>query len=149
MRNFDFTPLYRHSVGFDRLANMLDNILQVDQGQNSYPPFNIEKHSENAYRIILAVAGFSETDLNIETKDGFLLVTGNKPENKQAPEYLHKGIAMRGFERRFQLAEHVKVREANIENGLLFIDLERDVPESLKPRRIEIRPDAKKLSQNN
>ena len=150
MRTFDFTPLYRHSVGFDRLANKLDHMLQFDQGQNSYPPFNIEKLDENAYRITLAVAGFSDEDLTIETKDGLLIVTGAKNEEpEQAREFLHRGIAERAFERRFQLADHVKVRDASLENGLLFVSLEREIPEALKPRKIEIAKPAKKLSSKN
>ena len=150
MRQFDFTPLYRHSVGFDRLANVLDNMLQVDQGQNSYPPFNIEKLDDNTYRITLAVAGFSENDLTIETKDGFLVVTGGKiDEADQNKEFLHRGIAQRAFERRFQLADHVKVRDAALENGLLFVSLEREVPEALKPRKINIATTVNKLSSKN
>ena len=150
MRQFDFTPLYRHSVGFDRLANVLDNLKNVDQGQNSYPPFNIEKLDENSYRITLAVAGFSEKDLTIESKDGFLVVTGSKGEEQDEPqEFLHRGIAQRAFERRFQLADHVKVRDASLENGLLYVSLEREIPEALKPRKIEISKSAKKISKKN
>ncbi len=150
MRQFDFTPLYRHSVGFDRLANVLDNLKNVDQGQNSYPPFNIEKLDENAYRITLAVAGFSENDLTIESKDGFLVVTGAKGEEADEPqEFLHRGIAQRAFERRFQLADHVKVRDASLENGLLYVSLEREIPEALKPREIEISKSSKKISTKN
>lgn len=149
MRTFDFTPLYRHSVGFDRLASKLDNMLQVDQGQSAYPPFNIEKIDENAYRITLAVAGFGEADLNIETKDGLLIVTGSKDEEQSTSEFLHRGIATRAFERRFQLADHVKVTEAAIENGLLHIALEREIPEALKPRKIEISAQKKILEAKN
>ena len=139
MRQFDLTPLYRHSVGFDRLANVFDNLKQFDQGQNSYPPFNIEKLDENSYRITLAVAGFSENDLTIESKDGFLVVTGAKGDEQDEPqEFLHRGIAERSFERRFQLADHVEVLSADLKNGLLHIDLVRELPESKRPRKIAI-----------
>ncbi len=151
MRNFDFTPLYRHSVGFDRLANALDNMLQTDQSTNAYPPFNIEKLDEHSYRISIAVAGFAEDELTIETKEGYLTVTGVKAAKDEAaePKYLHRGIAERAFERRFQLADHVKVVDARLENGLLHIALEREVPEALKPRQIEIKGTAKKISKKN
>lgn len=150
MRQFDLTPLYRHSVGFDRLANVFDNLKQFDQGQNSYPPFNIEKLDENSYRITLAVAGFSENDLTIESKDGFLVVTGAKGDEQDEPqEFLHRGIAQRAFERRFQLADHVKVRDASLENGLLYVSLEREIPEALKPRKIAISKASKKISSKN
>jgi len=140
MRNFDLTPLYRSTVGYDRLANMLDQILSHDVSAPSYPPYNIEKTGENAYRITLAVAGFTESELNIEVKEGQLTVTGAKAQvaEKDRPVYLHRGIAERGFERRFQLAEHVEVTSARLENGLLHIDLVREVPEALKPRTIAI-----------
>ena len=150
MRNFDFTPLYRHSVGFDRLANALDNMLQIDQSTSSYPPFNIEKTDEHKYRITLAVAGFAESELLIETKEGKLVVSGSKAaDNDEGREFLHRGIAERGFERRFQLADHVKVTEARMENGLLHIELEREIPEALKPRQIEIKGAAKKIAKKN
>jgi len=138
MRHFDFTPLYRSTVGFDRLANVLDQVMSTDVGQNTYPPYNIEKTGEDAYRISIAVAGFSEDELNIETREGQLVVTGRKAESDDKVNYLHRGIATRAFERRFQLADHVRVTEAVTENGLLHIDLVREVPEALKPRRIEI-----------
>ncbi len=141
MRNFDLSPLYRQSVGFDRFASMLDQLVSHDVSAPSYPPYNIEKTGENAYRITLAVAGFGENDLNIEVKEGQLTITANKrTEEKEgaSPVYLHRGIAERGFERRFQLAEHVEVLGAKLENGLLHVDLERQVPEALKPRTIQI-----------
>jgi len=140
MRNFDLTPLYRSTVGFDRFGSMLDQLLSGDAPAPSYPPYNIEKTGDDAYRITLAVAGFGEDDLNIEVKDQGLTVTATKrevAEDKQA-QFLYRGIAERGFERRFQLADHMKVSGAGLENGLLHIDLVREVPEALKPRTIAI-----------
>ncbi len=140
MRTFDLSPLYRSTVGFDRLGSMLDQLLSGDAPVPSYPPYNIEKTGEDAYRTSIAVAGFGEADLNIEVKDQGLTVTAKKrevAEDKQ-PHYLHRGIAERGFERRFQLADHMKVTGAGLENGLLHIDLVREVPEALKPRTIAI-----------
>ena len=140
MRSFDLTPLFRSTVGFDRLADMLDSVAQFDTGV-SYPPYNIERTDENHYRISLAVAGFGENDLNVEVKEGVLSVHGKREGDKDsAPDrhYLYQGIAGRTFERRFQLAENVEVRGAQLENGLLHIDLERIVPEEKKPRRIAI-----------
>ena len=142
MRSFDFSPFFRSTVGFDHLFDLLDQV--SDNGQ-SYPPYNIERTGENAYRVTLAVAGFGEKDLFIEVSDGVLTVTG-KREDAQKPGYLHHGIAGRAFERRFQLAEHVEVKSAKLENGLLHVDLERHVPEALKPRRIAINaPDLKTI----
>lgn len=138
MRNFDLTPLYRATVGFDQIADLMDRALASDVGQNSYPPYNIEKTADDAWRISIAVAGFAEDDLAIELKDRALLVTARKAEDTTERNYLHRGIATRAFERRFQLADHVKVTGATHENGMLNIDLVREVPEALKPRRIEI-----------
>ena len=138
MRTFDLTPLYRSTVGFDRLASILDQVMAADVGQNSYPPYNIEKTGEDAYRITLAVAGFSEDELSIEFREGQLVVTGRKAEVEDKGNVLHRGIATRAFERRFQLADHVRAVEAGTENGLLHVDLVREVPEALKPRKIEI-----------
>ena len=138
MRTFDLTPLYRSTVGFDRLASILDQVMAADVGQNSYPPYNIEKTGEDAYRITLAVAGFSDDELSIEFREGQLVVTGRKAEVEDKGNVLHRGIATRAFERRFQLADHVRAVEAGTENGLLHIDLVREVPEALKPRKIEI-----------
>ncbi len=140
MRNFDLSPLYRSTVGFDRLGSMLDQLMSGDAPAPSYPPYNIEKTGEDAYRISIAVAGFGEDDLNIEVKDQGLTVTAKKREaaEDEQPHYLHRGIAERGFERRFQLADHMKVTGAGLENGLLHIDLVREVPEALKPRTIAI-----------
>ena len=140
MRHFDLTPLYRSTVGFDRLASILDQVTASDPSQNTYPPYNIEKTGESAYRITIAVAGFAEDELAVEARDGQLVVTGRKTETEgeTKPSFLHRGIATRAFERRFQLADHVRAVNAVTENGLLHIDLVREVPEALKPRRIEI-----------
>jgi molecular chaperone IbpA len=140
MRNLDLTPLYRSTVGFDRLASMLDNALSHDAPAPGYPPYNIEKTGEDTWRITVAVAGFGEDDLAIEAREGQLLVTGRKAQTaaEEGRTYLYRGIAERAFERRFQLADHVRAVGANVVNGLLHIDLARDVPEALKPRRIEI-----------
>ena len=139
MRSFDLTPLYRSTVGFDRLTDMLDSLSQVDNGV-TYPPYNIERTDENHYRISLAVAGFAEKDLAVEVKEGVLTVQGKRDGDKDGTQarYLHQGIAGRSFERRFQLAENVEVKGAQLENGLLHVDLERIVPEEKKPRRIQI-----------
>lgn len=139
MRSFDLTPLFRSTVGFDRLADMLDSVSQFDSSV-SYPPYNIERTEENHYRISLAVAGFAEQDLSVEVKDGVLSVHGKREAEKEVTprHYLYQGIAGRTFERRFQLAENVEVKGASLENGLLHIDLERIVPEEKKPRRINI-----------
>jgi molecular chaperone IbpA len=140
MRTFDFTPLFRSTVGFDRLFDRLDSVAQYDTNQ-SYPPYNIERSDETHYRISLAVAGFAEKDLTVEVRDGVLTVQGKRNEETERTEatgYLYQGIAGRAFERRFQLAEHVEVKGAKLENGLLHVDLERIVPEERKPRRIAI-----------
>src|SRR5688572_2883553 len=139
MRTFDLTPLFRSTVGFDRLADMIESVAQFDTGV-AYPPYNIERTHENQYRISLAVAGFAEKDLAVEVKEGVLTVQGKRESEKGSGQsrYLHQGIAGRSFERRFQLAENVEVRGAQLENGLLHIDLERIVPEEKKPRRLTI-----------
>ncbi len=139
MRAFDLSPLFRSTVGFDRLFDMLDSAPQLDAAQGGYPPYNIERTGETHYRITLAVAGFAEQDLDVEVREGVLTVQGKRAEEQEdETAYLHRGIAGRAFERRFQLAENVEVRGAKLENGLLHIDLERLVPEEKKPRRIEI-----------
>jgi len=138
MRQFDFSPLYRATVGFDQVADMMDRIMSSDVGQPSYPPYNIEKIADDAYRISLAVAGFSSDDLNVEIKDRSLIVTGRKEATDADRTYLHRGIANRAFERRFQLADHMVVKGASHVDGMLHIDLERHIPETLKPRRIAI-----------
>jgi molecular chaperone IbpA len=138
MATYDFTPFYRSTVGFDRLFSLFDQLSAGDNGQ-TYPPYNIERTGENAYRITIAVAGFGEKDLSLESKDNTLTVRGErKEENGADREVLYRGIAGRAFERRFQLADHVEVRGAALENGLLHVDLVREVPEALKPRKIEI-----------
>lgn len=138
MRNFDLAPLYRATVGFDRIADMMDRALSADVAQPTYPPYNIEKTAENAYRISIAVAGFAADDLNVEVRDGALIVAARKSAEDAPKTYLHRGIATRAFERRFALADHVRVTGASHENGMLNIELKREVPEALKPRRIEI-----------
>lgn len=140
MRNFDLTPLYRATVGFDQIADMMDRVMANDVSQTSFPPYNIEKTAEDAYRISIAVAGFAEGDLSVEVKDHALVVSARKmeEEGEESRNFLHRGIATRAFERRFQLADHVRVKGASHADGMLHIDLEREVPEALKPRRIEI-----------
>jgi molecular chaperone IbpA len=139
MRNFDLTPLYRATVGFDQLADVMDRVFTADVSRETYPPYNIEKTGEDAWRITVAVAGFTDDELSVEVKDQALLVAAKKHADEAADRtWLHRGIATRAFERRFALAEHVKVTGAVHENGLLHIDLVREVPEALKPRRIEI-----------
>jgi molecular chaperone IbpA len=140
MRTFDLTPLYRSTVGFDRVFSLLDSFGGVDGSSPAFPPYNIERTDENAYRISLAVAGFTDKEINIEVKENTLTVRGEKQlaERKEESELLYQGIAARAFERRFQLADHVEIRGANLENGLLHVDLVREIPESKKPRRITI-----------
>jgi molecular chaperone IbpA len=143
MRHVDFSPLYRSTVGFDRLFSLLDNRNFAEQSQ-SYPPYNIERTGENTYRITMAVAGFDEKELSIEFQAHALTVKGEKGEDDGAEqnEYLYRGIANRAFERRFQLADHVEVQNASLKNGLLHIDLVRNIPEAMKPRRIAIAAEA-------
>ena len=138
MRTYDFAPLYRATVGYDRIADMMDRVLSSDVTQPTYPPYNIEKIDENAYRISVAVAGFSDEELNVEVKEGALIVSARKAAEDEAKTYLHRGIATRAFERRFALADHVRVTGAGHADGMLHIDLVREVPEALKPRRIQI-----------
>lgn len=138
MRTYDFSPLYRATVGFDRVADMLDRVLTQDAGQTTYPPYNIEKLDENSYRISVAVAGFSDADLSVEQREHQLVIAAKREKDEATPTYLHRGIATRAFEKRFQLADHVRVTGAVAEHGMLHIDLVREVPEALKPRRIEI-----------
>jgi molecular chaperone IbpA len=137
MRHFDFSPLYRSTIGFDRLAQMLDSGTGVD-AEITYPPYNIERLGENSYRISMAVAGFVDDELKIELKEQTLTVKGDKTPDTAERHYLHRGIAARSFERRFQLADHVEVSTANLKDGLLDIDLVRNVPERLKPRSVPI-----------
>ena len=138
MRTFDFSPLYRSTVGFDNLTSLLDSVSQWEKNQPSYPPYNIELVEEDRYRITMAVAGFVQDDLDIEVEKQTLTVTGNRQSDDDSREYLHRGIAGRNFERRFQLADHVKVTGARLENGLLHIELRRELPEAMKPRTIQI-----------
>jgi molecular chaperone IbpA len=137
MRTIDLSPLYRSLVGIDRVSELINAAARADNGAPSYPPFNIEEVGENAYRIELAVAGFAESEIDVEVKDATLVVTGRKTRDEQR-NYLHRGIAERAFERRFQLADYVVATGAQLENGLLVIDLERQVPDRLKPRKIAI-----------
>ncbi|WEK50481.1 MAG: Hsp20 family protein [Candidatus Kaistia colombiensis] len=139
MRTFDLSPLYRSTVGFDRLFSLLDQASGVDGGVPGYPPYNIERTGENAYRITMAVAGFGDSELSIESRENTLTVKGEKkPEEGKDSEVLYRGIAGRSFERRFQLADHVEVKGASLENGLLHVDLVREIPEAMKPRTIAI-----------
>jgi len=148
MRHVDFSPLYRSTVGFDRLFSLLDSMGQPEQAAPAYPPYNIERTGENAYRISMAVAGFGETDLDIEAKENTLLVKGDqKKDEKDNRDMLFQGIAARNFERRFQLADHVEVRSAHLENGLLHIDLVREIPEAMKARKISIGETTTKAKQ--
>lgn len=142
MRTQDFSPLFRASVGFDRVADMLDRVMTQDVGPNTYPPYNIEKIDENAYSISVAVAGFTGEELSVEQRENALVVSARKEKDETPRTYLHRGIATRAFEKRFTLADHVRVTAATHENGMLHIDLVREVPEALKPRRIEITSDA-------
>ena len=136
MRTIDFSPLYRSVVGFDRLAALLD--AAGAENATGYPPYNIERTDDDAYRIEIAVAGFKPEELNVEVKENLLTVQGRKPANDEARRYLHRGLAERNFERRFQLADYVVVTDAQLQDGLLSISLKRELPEALKPRRIEI-----------
>lgn len=145
MRSFDLAPLYRATIGFDQIADMMDRVLTSDVAQPTYPPYNIEKTADDAYRISIAVAGFSESDLNVEVRESALVVSAKKSEDDGDRTYLHRGIATRAFERRFHLADHVRVTGAEHENGMLHIDLKREVPEALKPRRIEISSPARAI----
>ncbi|WP_372604200.1 Hsp20 family protein [Actibacterium sp.] len=138
MRNFDLSPLYRATVGFDRVADLMDRALTAEVSQPTYPPYNIEKTSDNGYRITVAVAGFSADELSVDVKEGQLVIAARKAADETERTYLHRGIATRAFERRFALADHVKVTGATHADGMLHVDLVREVPEALKPRRIEI-----------
>jgi len=137
MRTIDFSPLFRHSVGFDRMQRLMDAAAQTDQN-NAYPPYNIEQLGEDGYQVTLAVAGFADGDIDITLTDRTLVVSGKMSEGEGERNFLYRGIAGRAFERRFELADHIQVKGANLENGLLHIALERVVPESEKPRKIEI-----------
>lgn len=140
MRSFDLdlSPLFRSTVGFDRIGRMIESALERDGAAASYPPYNIEKLGEDAYRIVMAVAGFGEDDLDVTVEDETLTVTGKGREPEEQVRYLHRGIAGRAFQRQFKLADHIRVDGARLENGLLVIDLVREIPEELKPRTIQI-----------
>lgn len=142
MQGFDFAPLYRSSVGFDRMFNLLDNLSKGESKAPSYPPYNIELTGEDRYRITLAVAGFEQSELEIEAEQNKLSIKGRKAKKEDDGRYLHRGIATRDFERHFQLADHVNVESARYENGLLHIDLFRELPERMKPRTIAISCDS-------
>ncbi|MEX0759636.1 MAG: Hsp20 family protein [Tistlia sp.] len=141
MRSYDLSPLLRATVGFDRLMNVLDTVGRVEEAP-SYPPYNIEKTGDNAYRISMAVAGFAEEDLSVVVRENQLLIEGRKAgsegEEEARPAFLHRGIATRAFQRTFQLADHIKVQGAKLENGLLHVELYREIPEAMKPRSVEI-----------
>jgi molecular chaperone IbpA len=137
MRRFDFSPLYRQSIGFEHLANLIEQLSSAES-DNGYPPYNIERLDENEYRITMAVAGFASGDLGIEVKEGTLTVRGEKSVEGTEKEYIHRGIAARNFERRFRLAEFVEVSGATLDHGLLHVDLKREIPEAMKPRTIKI-----------
>ena len=150
MRHFDLTPLYRSTVGFDRLFKGMDSFSGFDSSMPTYPPYNIERLDENQYRISMAVAGFKETDLNIEVKENSLTISGSQTseETTEEHDFLHQGIAARTFERKFQLADHMEVTGASLENGLLHVSLKRELPEILKPRTIKIKASkSKKIEQ--
>jgi molecular chaperone IbpA len=147
MRRFDFAPLHRSTVGFDRVFSMIDQLDGTEGAAPSYPPYNIERNGENAFRISVAVAGFTDADLSIEAKENTLTIRGEKQTNdeEKTGDVLYKGIAERTFERGFQLADHVRVKGANLENGLLHVDLVREIPEAMKPRAIPITSSSKLL----
>lgn len=148
MRSIDLSPLFRATVGFDRMMNMLDAASRLDDSAFSYPPYNIEKTGEDTYRISMAVAGFAESDLDVIVKESSLVVTGKKAKEEESEgTYLHRGIANRAFERRFDLADHIKVTGAGLVNGLLYIDLVREIPEAMKPRTIKIESRAPKAAK--
>jgi molecular chaperone IbpA len=137
MTAFDFSPLFRSTIGFDRLTRLADAAARAD-GAATYPPYNIEKTGDESYRLSMAVAGFGAADLDIQVQENALLVTGKAKKEEDSAQYLHRGIARRAFERRFQLADHIKVVGASLDNGLLHVELAREVPEAAKPRTIQI-----------
>ncbi len=145
MNRIDLTPLYRNSVGFDRFGSLLDTAFRTEQNGSSYPPYNIEIEEENRYTISLAVAGFTAEDLDIEVKEGVLTVRGRKAGEEQERHYLHQGIANRAFQRKFNLAEHVRVAEADLSNGLLTIRLIRELPEAMRPIQIPIQQSSHRI----
>ena len=138
MDRFDFSPLFRSTIGFDRLTRLVDAASRVDNAALAYPPYNIEKTGEDAYRLTMAVAGFASDEVEVTVHENSLLVTGKGKKDEEEGRYLHRGIARRAFERRFSLADHLKVVGASLDNGMLHVDLVREVPEAAKPRKIEI-----------
>lgn len=149
MRSFDLSPLYRSTVGFDRMFNLLDTLGGVEGSTQTYPPYNIERTADNEYRVTMAVAGFGEDEITVEAKENTLTVKGDKKSEatEKGDQFLYRGIATRAFERRFQLADHVEVKGADLENGLLHIDLVREIPEAAKPRTIAIGKSKTKATQ--
>lgn len=147
MRNFDLSPLYRSTIGFDRMAGLLDSISRAEHAQPSYPPYNIELTGEDQYRISMAVAGFDESELTLEVKENTLSVVGKKADESGERKFLHQGIAARNFERRFQLADYVRVEGASLNNGLLHVELVREIPEKMKPRTIAISTSSPRKSE--
>jgi len=147
MTTFDFSPLYRSAIGFDHLASLLDNISTTERSATSYPPYNIELIKDDEYRITMAVAGLNDEDINVEVEDNTLTVSSNKAadSNETQRNYLHRGIAERNFQRQFKLADHIKVTGATMENGLLHIELAREIPEAMKPRQIAINGKSNRL----
>ncbi|MDJ0950118.1 MAG: Hsp20 family protein [Alphaproteobacteria bacterium] len=144
MTTFDLSPLFRSTIGFDRLGQLLESATRVDEQAMSYPPYNIEAVDKDTYRIVMAIAGFGEADIEITAEDNTLSVKGKTQPAEEGVRYLYRGIAGRAFERRFQLAEFIEVKAAKLENGLLTIELVREVPEALKPRTIQIETGARK-----
>ena len=138
MDRFDFSPLFRSTIGFDRLARLVDSAARVEGAAPSYPPYNIEKTGEDSYRLTMAVAGFSQDELDITVHENTLIVAGKAESRNENGRYLHRGIARRAFERRFSLADHIKIAGASLDNGLLHVDLVREIPETMKPRTIKI-----------
>lgn len=143
MRSYDFSPLFRSTVGFDRLTRLVDAATRLDESAPSYPPYNIEKTGEDAYRISMAVAGFSDDEIEITAQDNTLVISGKPKKAEEERKFLHRGIAGRAFERRFELAEFIEVKGASLENGLLHVELVRVVPEAMKPRSIKVEARAK------
>ncbi|MAM70600.1 MAG: heat-shock protein [Gammaproteobacteria bacterium] len=144
MNNYDFSPLYRSAIGFDHLASLLDSVSATERSQPAYPPYNIELLDPDKYRISMAVAGFEEDEITVETEQNSLTVSASKKDDQEERKYLHQGIAARNFKRQFRLEEHVKVVSASLQNGLLHIELVREIPEAMKPRRIAINEKAQK-----
>ena len=149
MTSIDLTPLYRNTVGFDRLASLLEGAFQTEQGNTSYPPYDIEAIDENRYAICLAVAGFSRDELDIQVERGVLTVKGRKAEDKNKRNFLYQGIASRAFERKFSLADHLEIIGAKLDNGLLTINLKHEIPEAMKPKQIEINTDSSVLEHQD